>query len=221
MDIRKQLFEMQDKEYREFHARLMPNIDKEAIIGVRVPALRAFAKKIKGNTDDFLEKLPHKYYEEKNLHAFLIADIADFDECLEKLNAFLPYVDNWATCDGMKPKSFKKNKEKLLSEIGKWLKSEHEYTVRFGILMLMTHFLDEDFDEKHLKWVSGIKSDKYYINMMIAWYFATALAKRWESAVKYLENGSLSDWVKKKTIQKANESYRITAEQKKYLKTLI
>ena len=199
----------------------MPNIEKERIIGVRVPQLRALAKKIKGNTGDFLEKLPHKYYEENNLHAFLLSEIADFDECIKKLNAFLPYVDNWATCDGMKPKCFKKNKEKLLLEIGKWLKSKHEYTVRFGILMLMTHFLDEDFDEKHLEAVSKIKSDKYYINMMIAWYFATALAKQWESAVKYIENDSLSDWVRKKTVQKARESYRITEKQKEYLKNLI
>ncbi|MBR4720276.1 MAG: DNA alkylation repair protein [Clostridia bacterium] len=221
MDIQKMLFEMRDGEYRDFHAKLMPNIDKSRIIGVRVPQIRALAKKIKGDTGNFLEELPHKYYEENNLHAFLIAEIADFDECIKKLNAFLPYVDNWATCDGMKPKYFKKNKKKLLPEIEKWLKSKHEYTVRFGILMLMTHFLDEDFDEKHLERVGRIKSDKYYINMMIAWYFATALAKQWESSVRYIENHKLSDWVHKKAIQKARESYRITEKQKKYLKNLI
>ena len=221
MDIQKTLFSMQDTEYRDFHAKLMPNIDKSRIIGVRVPQIRALAKKIKNDAGDFLENLPHKYYEENNLHAFLIAEIADFDECIKKLNAFLPYVDNWATCDSMKPKCFKKNRKKLLPEIEKWLKSKHEYTVRFGILMLMTHFLDEDFDEKYLERVSKIKSDKYYINMMIAWYFQTALSKKWENAIKYFENHTLSDWVHKKAIQKARESYRMTAEQKEYLKNLI
>ena len=221
MDIQKALFEMQDIKYRDFHAKLMPNIDKNLIIGVRIPQIRTLAKKIKGNTGDFLEKLPHKYYEENNLHAFLIAEIADFDECIKKLNAFLPYVDNWATCDSMKPKCFKKNKAKLILEIEKWLKSNHEYTVRFAILMLMTHFLDEDFDEKYLEKVSKIKSDKYYINMMIAWYFQAALSKHWDNTVEYLENGSLSDWIKRKTVQKARESYRITENQKKYLKNLI
>lgn len=221
MDIQKTLFSMQDTEYRDFHAKLMPNIDKSRIIGVRVPQIRALAKKIKNDAGDFLEILPHKYYEENNLHAFLIVEIADFDECIKKLNAFLPYVDNWATCDSMKPKCFKKNREKLLPEIEKWLKSKHEYTVRFGILMLMTHFLDEDFDEKYLERVSKIKSDKYYINMMIAWYFQTALSKKWENAIKYFEKHALSDWIHKKAIQKARESYRMTAEQKEYLKNLI
>ena len=221
MDIQKALFEMRDEKYRDFNAKLMPNIDKNTIIGVRVPQIRGLAKKIKENTGDFLEKLPHKYYEENNLHAFLIAEIADFDECIGKINDFLPYVDNWATCDSMKPKCFKKNKEKLLSEIEKWLKTEHEYTVRFAIGMLMTHFLDEDFDEKYLQKVSEIKSDKYYINMMIAWYFQAALAKQWESAVKYIEKDRLSPWVRKKTVQKAKESYRITQKQKEYLKSLI
>ena len=221
MDIQKALFEMRDEKYRDFNAKLMPNIDKNTIIGVRVPQIRGLAKKIKENTGDFLEKLPHKYYEENNLHAFLIAEIADFDECIGKINDFLPYVDNWATCDSMKPKCFKKNKEKLLSEIEKWLKTEHEYTVRFAIGMLMTHFLDEDFDEKYLQKVSKIKSDKYYINMMIAWYFQAALAKQWESAVKHIEKDRLSPWVRKKTVQKAKESYRITQKQKEYLKSLI
>ena len=221
MDIQKTLFSMQDTKYRDFNAKLMPNIDKNTIIGVRVPQVRALAKKIKNDAGGFLENLPHKYYEENNLHAFLIAEIADFDECIKKLNDFLPYVDNWAICDSMKPKCFKKNKEKLLSEIEKWLKSEHEYTVRFAIGMLMTHFLDEDFNEKYLAEVSEIRSDKYYINMMIAWYFQAALAKQWEKAVKYLEKDSLSPWVRKKTVQKAKESYRITEKQKEYLKNLV
>jgi len=221
MDIQKTLLSMQDTGYRDFHARLMPNIDKDTIIGVRVPKIRALAKQIKNDTGDFLEKLPHKYYEENNLHALLVSQIPDFDECIEKLNRFLPYVDNWATCDIMSPKSFKKNKEKLLLQIENWIKSGHTYTIRFGIEMLMTHFLDDDFDEKYLEQVSLIKSDEYYINMMIAWYFATALAKKWDFAVKYLEDARLSQWVHNKTIRKAVESYRITEKQKEYLKTLI
>jgi 3-methyladenine DNA glycosylase AlkD len=221
MDIQEQLLSLQDTKYRDFHAKLMPNIDKNTIIGVRVPQIRAFAKQIKNNSGEFLSKLPHKYYEENNLHAILVSQISDFDKCIEKINAFLPYVDNWATCDIMNPKSFKKNKEKLLRQIEKWLKSEHTYTVRFGIEMLMTHFLDEDFDERYLEMVSLVKSDEYYINMMIAWYFATALAKKWDFAVKFLEEKRLPKWVHNKTIQKAKESYRITQRQKEYLKTLI
>lgn len=220
-DIQKTLFSMQDIKYRDFQARLIPNIDKNTIIGVRTPNLRAFAKGIKGTAESFLAELPHKYYEENNLHACLVSEIKDYNECIEKLNTFLPYVDNWATCDIMSPKSFKKNKEKLLFEIEKWIKSEHTYTVRFGIEMLMTHFLDSDFNEKYLKAVGSIKSNEYYINMMIAWYFATALAKKWESAIKYLEERRLPEWVHKKTIQKAKESYRITKRQKEYLKKLI
>ncbi|MCR4719534.1 MAG: DNA alkylation repair protein [Firmicutes bacterium] len=221
MNIQKELFKLQDIEYRDFHAKLMPNIDKNTIIGVRVPKIRALAKEIKGTEGDFLKQLPHKYYEENNLHAVLISQIADFEECISQLDRFLPYVDNWATCDIMNPKSFKKNKEKLLLHIEKWINSHHTYTVRFGIEMLMTHFLDEDFNEGYLKKVSLIKSDEYYINMMIAWYFATALAKKWYFAVKYLEEKRFSEWVHNKTIRKAVESYRITESQKKYLRTLI
>ena len=221
MDIQKVLLSMQDAKYRDFHAKLMPTIEKNVIIGVRVPQIRALAKEIKNGAGDFLEKLPHKYYEENNLHAILVSQISDFDECIKEINAFLPYVDNWATCDIMKPKSFKKNKEKLLPEIEKWLKSTHTYTVRFGIEMLMTHFLGEDFDESYLEKVSLIKSNEYYINMMIAWYFATALYKEWDFAVKYLEENRLCKRVHNKTIRKALESYRITQEQKEYLKMLI
>lgn len=219
-DIKKLLFNLQDEKYRDFHAKLMPNIDKSTIIGIPVPKIRALAKQIKNDAGDFLEKLPHKYYEENNLHAILVSEISGFDECIGKINEFLPYVDNWATCDIMKPKSFKKNKEALLSEIDKWMKSQHEYTVRFGIEMLMTHFLDGDFDKKYIDAVSRIQSDAYYINMMIAWYFATALAKQWDATVKYIEEKRLSVWVHNKAIQKAVESYRITEEQKEYLKRL-
>ena len=220
-DIQKTLFSMQDTKYRDFHARLVPNIDKNTIIGVRTPNLRAFAKEIKPKAEEIFSGLPHRYYEENNLHAFLISEMSDFDECIEKLNTFLPYVDNWATCDGIRPKCFKKNKETLIFEIDKWLKSGHTYTVRFAIEMLMTHFLDGDFNEKYLEKVSNVKSHEYYINMMIAWYFATALAKKWDCTVKYLEEKRLSEWVHKKTIQKAIESYRITEKQKEYLKKLI
>ena len=220
MNIKDELFKLQDAEYRDFHARLVPNLDKEAIIGVRLPQLRALAKKIKPQAAEFLAALPHKYYEENTLHAILIAEISDFDECVKELNKFLPYVDNWATCDTMRPKSFKKNRKKLISEIENWLKSSHTYTVRFGVGMLMTHFLDGDFDKKYLERVSRIKSDEYYINMMLAWYFATALAKKWEAALPYLEEKRLPKWVHNKAIQKARESYRITQEQKGYLKNL-
>ena len=220
MNIKDELFKLQDTEYRDFHARLVPNLDKEAIIGVRLPQLRALAKRIKPQSAEFLADLPHKYYEENTLHAILISEISDFDRCVQKLDKFLPYVDNWATCDSMRPKSFKKNREKLILHIDKWLKSSHTYTVRFAIGMLMTHFLDEDFDEKYSDRVSKIKSDEYYINMMIAWYFATALAKKWNFALPYIEQKRLLKWVHNKTIQKARESYRITQEQKEYLKNL-
>lgn len=220
MNIQKELFTMQDIKYKAFHSKLMPTVNPELIIGVRVPELRAFAKKIKNDADEFLNTLPHRYYEENNLHAFLINDINEYDKCTVMLDKFLPFVDNWATCDGIRPKCFKKNKDKLLDKIKEWISSEHVYTVRFAIEMLMTHYLDEDFDEKYLKMVSEVHSQEYYINMMIAWYFATALAKKWEYAVIYLEKNLLSRWVHNKTIQKSIESYRITPEQKEYLRKL-
>lgn len=216
------LFENQDLGYKEFHQKLVPNLDPDTIIGVRVPALRKLAKDFSGTEKraEFLKTLPHKYYEENNLHAFFIEQIADFDRCIAEINRFLPYIDNWATCDSMRPKVFLKNKEKLLLQIDKWLKSEKTYTVRYGIEMLMVHFLDEDFSEKHLEKVASIKSDEYYVNMMLAWYFATALAKQWDKTVPYLHEHKLHPWVHNKTIQKAVESYRISAEQKKFLRNL-
>lgn len=220
MNIKEELFKMQDMEYKKFQARLIPDVKSVCIIGVRTPELRAFAKSIKTHADEFLNTLPHTYYEENNLHAFLISEIADFDECIKRLNEFLPFVDNWATCDVMCPKCFKKNKDRLLSEIEKWIKSDHTYTVRFAVEMLMTYYLDEDFRERYLQMVSEVKSDEYYVNMMLAWYFATALAKRWESAILYIEEKRLPAWVHNKTIQKAVESYRIMAEQKEYLRGL-
>lgn len=222
MNIIEELFKMRDEGYKKFQAKLIPNISEDDIIGVRTPQLRTFAKRLKGSEEEraFLSALPHKYYEENNLHAFLISEIKNFDRCIFELNRFLPHVDNWATCDGMRPKCFRDNKEKLLIEIEKWMMSHHTYTVRFAIEMLMTYYLDLDFDEKYLYMVSNIKSDEYYVNMMIAWYFATALAKQQESAFPYIENERLPLWVRNKTIQKAVESYRISGELKEKLKSL-
>ena len=220
MNIEKELFKLQDAEYRDFHARLVPNLEKEAIIGVRLPKLRALAKELKPQAEEFFKELPHRYYEENTLHAVLISEISDFDKCVEELDRFLPYVDNWATCDSMRPKSFKRNRKKLITHIEKWLGSSHTYTVRFAIGMLMTHFLDEDFDERYMEKVSSIKSDEYYINMMIAWYFQVALVKKWEFALPYLKEKRLPPRVHNKAIQKARESYRMTQEQKELLKSL-
>lgn len=216
------LFENQDTGYREFHSRLIPNISPDRIIGVRVPVLRKIAGDFKKShkREQFLKALPHKYYEENNLHAFFIEQIDDFDLCIDEINRFLPYVDNWATCDSMRPKCFRKNTKKLLFEIEKWLKSSHTYAVRFGIEMLMVYFLDGEFRPEYLEWVASVKSDEYYINMMIAWYFATALAKQWDMAYAYIEKKRLNDWIHNKTIQKAIESYRIEKDKKEILKSL-
>ena len=217
-----QLFVLQDLGYRDFHAKLVPNLDKEKIIGVRTPALRKFAKEFAKDEHaaQFLSVLPHEYYEENNLHAFLIAEIKDFDECAAAVSRFLPYVDNWATCDVLSPKAFAKNKAKLLPLIDEWMGSHDVYAVRFGIEMLMTHFLDADFKPEYLSKVAAVKSDEYYINMMAAWYFATALAKQYPAALPLFEEKRLDPWVHNKAIQKAVESFRITDEHKAYLKTL-
>lgn len=217
--MKNELFKLQDLEYKKFHSKLMPTINPDTIIGVRTPDLRKLANSLK-DYDDFFNDLPHQYYEENNLHGFLISQIKDYNECIKELNKFLPYVDNWATCDGLRPKCFKKNTDKLLSEIKKWIKSNHTYTVRFAIEMLMTHFLDDEFDERYLELVANVKSDEYYINMMIAWFFATALAKQYEYAIIYVENNILPVWVHNKTIQKAIESYRISDDKKRFLRTL-
>lgn len=216
------LFELQDLKYRDFNAKLIPTVDKETVIGVRTPALRKLAKEITGSeeAEAFLKELPHQYYEENNLHGSLVEGIKEYDKCIKELNHFLPYVDNWATCDLMRPKCFKKHLMELLEQIKIWLKSEHIYTVRFAIEMLMTFYLDEAFEPEYLEWVSEIRSEEYYLNMMIAWYFATALAKQYDATIPYIENRKLDKWAHNKTIQKAVESYRITDEQKVYLKTL-
>ena len=219
MNIEKRLFEMQDLKYRDFHSKLMPTINKDFIIGVRIPALRKFAKELKNETD-FLNSLPHRYYEENNLHAFLIEQIKDFKTALSKTNEFLPYIDNWATCDSFLPKVFKDNKKELLPHIFKWLNSSHTYTVRYAIGLLLKLFLDDDFKKEYLETVSKIKSDEYYINMMISWYFATALSKQYNETTPYITEKRLPKWIHNKAIRKAIESYRISNETKNYLKSL-
>ncbi len=221
-DIRQKLLSMQDEKYRDFTAKLMPTVDKSRIIGVRSPLLRAFAKELlkEGEYREFLSDLPHKYYEEDNLHGFIIEGIKDFDLCISELRNFIPYMDNWATCDCVRPKVLKKEPERVYTFILELLKSEKTYTVRYGIGLLMSFYLDDNFSPSHLKLLSEISSDEYYINMMLAWYYATALAKQWESTIPYIEKRILTSWVHGKTIQKAIESYRITDEQKVYLRTL-
>lgn len=221
-EIVAEIFRLQDKDYAEFQAKLIPTVRADAIIGVRTPALRAFARRLckdEGITA-FLRNLPHEYFEENQLHAFVISLEKDFEKCAAEVEAFLPFVDNWATCDQLSPKAFKKEPERLLPYIKSWLKSDKVYTVRFAIGMLMEHFLDERFDAKYTDMVAAVRSDEYYINMMIAWYFATALAKQYDAILPYIEGKKLDDWTHNKAIQKSVESYRITAEQKAYLKTL-
>lgn len=221
-EIVAELFRLQDKDYAEFQAKLIPTVRADAIIGVRTPALRAFARRLfkdEGITA-FLRKLPHEYFDENQLHAFVVSLEKDFEKCAAEVEAFLPFVDNWATCDQLSPKAFKKEPERLLPYIRSWLKSDKVYTVRFAIGMLMEHFLDERFEPKYADMVAAVKSDEYYINMMIAWYFATALAKQYDAVLPYIEGKKLDDWTHNKAIQKSVESYRITAEQKAYLKTL-
>ena len=216
------LLKFQDNKYKEFQSKLIPTSNVDTFIGVRTPELRNYAKDlIKTNSyKDFINELPHKYFDENQLHAFIISELKDYDECIKNINIFLPYVDNWATCDQMSPKIFKKNKDRLIIEINKWIKSSKTYTIRFGIGMLMQYYLDEGFKKDYLKLVSKIKSKEYYVNMMIAWYFATALAKQYKDTIPYIENKVLDPWTHNKTIQKALESNRITKEQKEYLREL-
>ena len=221
-EIRNELFGMQDLKYRELQTGIIPSRDPQTLIGVRTPALRSFAKQLAKREDlsDFLNDLPHLYFDEDQLHAFIISEIKDYDTCMAELEKFLPHVDNWATRDQMSPKVFKKHKEELLVKIREWIASDRPYTVRFGIGMLMQHFLDEDFDPAYPELAAGIRSEEYYVKMMIAWYFATALAKQYEAVLPYIENQRLDVWTHNKAIQKAIESYRITPEQKEYLRTL-
>lgn len=220
--VQKQLMAMQDLKYRDFQCKLMPTVASDTVIGVRTPELRKFAKEFskKPDVDEFLKILPHKYYEENNLHGFLIETIKDYDRVITELDAFLPYVDNWATCDLMRPKIFQKHLEELLGKIKEWINDDHTYTIRFGIEMLMSFYLDEQFCPEFLDLVSYVQSEEYYVNMMVAWYFATALAKQYDDTLPYIEQHRLSKWTHNKAIQKAVESYRISDGQKTYLRTL-
>ena len=222
MEIQKELFSRQDKEYMKFLSKLTPNVSEDTIIGVRIPEIRKLAKKLVKNNEyeDFLKELPHKYYDENLLHGAIISENKDFENCIELLNSFLPFVDNWAVCDTISPKIFKKHKKELIEKIKEWSQSDKTYTCRFGVEMLMTHFLDEDFKKEYLEIVANIHSEEYYVKMVIAWFFATALTKQWDYAVIYLENNRLDVWVHNKTIQKARESLRILEDKKGYLKGL-
>ena len=222
MKIQKELFLLQDKEYMKFLSKLTPNVPEDTIIGVRIPEIRKLAKKLVRNNEyeDFLKELPHKYYDENLLHGAIISENKDFENCIELLDSFLPFVDNWAVCDTISPKIFKKHKKELIEKIKEWSQSDKTYTCRFGIEMLMTHFLDEDFKKEYLEMVANIHSEEYYVKMAVAWFFATALAKQWDYAVIYLENNRLDVWVHNKTIQKARESLRILEDKKGYLKGL-
>ena len=221
-ELRERLFALRDEKNAAFVAKLIPNIPPETILGARTPALRKLAKELyrEGKAGPFMDELPHAYFEENGLHAFFLEQERDFSRCLEGVERFLPFVDNWATCDSLNPPVFKKHREELLEWVQVWLRSERSYTLRFGIKMLMTHFLDADFREEQLKQVSVIESEEYYVNMMRAWYFATALAKQWDAAIPLLQENQLDPWTHAKTIQKAVESFRISEEQKALLRGL-
>lgn len=221
-DLIRQLFQLQDKQYAAFQAKLTPGIAPEKFIGVRVPILRNFAKTFAKDPaqEHFLKALPHKYYDENMLHSLLLSQMKDYDACIKQVDGFLPYVDNWAVCDILSPKIFSRYKDKLMPKIQEWSASDHTYTCRFGLEMLMSFYLDADFRPEYLEIVAAARSEEYYVKMMVAWFFATALAKQWESTIPYLEKHVLAPWTHNKTIQKARESYRITPDQKEYLNTL-
>lgn len=222
-EITTQLFIMQDNEYKEFHGRLMPTVNPDTILGIRVPILRKFSNQLakslsKEKLLEFMNELPHKYYEENNIHAFLIEKIKDFDECIVALEKFLPFVDNWATCDMMNPKILKKNTQQLFCKIKEWIASPHVYTIRYGIGMLMRYFLDDNFKTEYLDMVAAVKFDEYYVNMMKAWFFATALAKQYEATLPYIKEKRLDNWSHNKAIQKSIESFRVPKEHKEELR---
>ncbi|MCR5617027.1 MAG: DNA alkylation repair protein [Clostridiales bacterium] len=221
-EIQKELFENRDLKYAEFQGKLIPGKDPDRVLGIRTPVLRKLAKTLVKREDisEFLDDLPHGYFDEDQLHAFIISEMKDYKRCMEELQKFLPYVDNWATCDQMSPKIFKKHRSELLGCIREWIKSDRTYTIRFAVGMLMEHFLDEDFSVKYPEMISKVRSDEYYVNMMIAWYFATALAKQYDPVLPFIENRKLDVRAHNKAIQKAIESYRITDEKKAYLRTL-
>ena len=222
MTLYDKLIAVKDEEYRAFQVKLVPNIPAETILGVRTPDLRQIAKELFESADReaFLKSLPHTYYEENLVHFFVLAMIKDFDSCVQGVEAFLPYVDCWPVSDQATPKAFRKNHEKLLPYIRKWIASEHVYTARFGLRMLMNEFLDDDFKEEYLELAAQKKGEDYYLRMMVAWFFATALAKRYDETVPYFEEHRLDEWVHRKAIQKAVESYRVTDAHKAYLRSL-
>ena len=221
MDIKEELFKLKDEKYKEFQSKLFPTLDSNTIIGVRTPVLKKLSKKLIKEKDlSFLNELPHKYFDENQLHAFIISEIKDYNECLKYINLFLPYIDNWATCDQLSPKVFKKNLDDLIKQIKKWIKSSETYVVRFGIGMLMQYYLGDNFKEEYFALVLNVKSEEYYVNMMRSWYFATALAYQYDITIKIIEENKLDVWTHNKTIRKAIESNRITNEQKDYLRTL-
>ena len=208
-EIKKHLFELKESDYKEFMAKLIPGVDPGSVLGIRTPALRNYAKELakRDDIDDYLHSLPHELFDENQLHAFILSELKDYDRCIKEVDSFLPYIDNWATCDQLSPKVFKKHKEELLLNVKTWIKSKDTYTVRFAIGMLMQYFLDEEFDKSYPEIVAKIKSDEYYINMMRAWYFATALAKQYDAIIPYIEKNVLDKWTHNKTVQKAIESY--------------
>ena len=221
-EIRETLFRLRDEKYREMQIKTIPTLKPETVIGVRTPELRKMAKELAQTEEsrDFLGNLPHQYFEENQLHAFILSGMKDYARCIDALNRFLPYVDNWATCDQMSPGVFRKHRQELLKNIRTWVQSGETYTVRFGIGMLMTHFLEEDFDTAYPEMVARVRSGEYYVNMMIAWYFATALAKQYEAVLPFMEERRLAPWTHNKAIQKSAESYRVSDERKAYLRTL-
>lgn len=222
MTIIYKLYKLQDNKYADFQSKFVPTILREKFIGVRVPQLRKLAKELikEDDIENFLKDLPHHYYEENLLHALIISEINDYDNCIEEINKFLPFVDNWAVCDGMSPKVFKNNRDRLIKDIRIWVDSDHLYTCRFALKILMSHFLDEDYKKEYLEIPANVKTDEYYLEMMVAWFFATALAKQWDDGIIYLEDNFLSESIHNKIIQKARESRRITEEEKGYLKEL-
>ena len=222
MTIREQLFERADKNYAAFQAKLTPTVDAKLFIGVRVPAARTLAKRIyrSGTYHEFLSTLPHTFFDENMLHVLIISEYQDFPACIAQVDRFLPYIDNWAVCDTLSPKIFAQHKAELMEKILAWTNSDKAYTARFSLEMLMTHFLDDDFRPEYLAIPAQVRLDDYYAKMMVAWFFATALAKQWRDTIPFIETGALDPWTHNKTIQKARESYRITPQQKEYLKSL-
>ena len=207
------LYENQDDTYRQMQIRLLPNLSPDSIIGVRTPVLRSIARQLE-DASAFCENLPHRFFEENQIHSFLLEREKDFDVAVSEIERFLPFVDNWATCDQLRPRCFQRNRRKLLPYIRKWIASDEPYTVRFGVGMLMVHFLDEDFEESLLELPAGVQSKEYYVQMMIAWYYATALAKQYETTLPYISGYKLDKWTHNKMIQKAAESYRVSPEHK-------